>query len=149
MKNVNYLNEDEKYRILNLHKKFISEQTAADPNATVQQVVQQVVQNPGDKIKTLQGILNDRFKSGLVVDGKWGPKTAAAVQKALSTINTPTNATTTTPTNATTTTPTTATTTPEIKTSDLNKYGLKPAEEYFPNTYSKPKSLENKLGLKP
>ena len=171
MKNLLYLHEDEKNRILNLHKKLISEQTV-DPNVkaltdaaateltrlypnnefmnltakeindklayetkeadvnnpeqaakkvmnynivpyikqliqtksgdkikfdntstvtptnTTTQTGQQLVQQP-NKIATLQGIINQKFGGSLVPDGKWGPKTAAAVQQALTKVTTP------------------------------------------------------------
>lgn len=38
-----------------------------------------------DKVKQLQTLLNTKYQSGLVPDGKWGPKTAAAIKKALDT----------------------------------------------------------------
>lgn len=182
MKNLLYLHEDEKNRILNLHKKLISEQTV-DPNVkaltdaaaieltrlypnnefmnqTAKDIndklayetkeadvnnpkkvmnnnlvpyIKQLIQTKsGDKIKfdntstatqtgqqpnkivTLQGILNDKFGGNLVPDGKWGPKTAAAVQKALATLQTQTavnNPTTTTTTTIATGTATTGTAT--------------------------------------
>ena len=121
MKNLLYLHEDEKNRILNLHKKLISEQTvdakpltdaAATPVNTTTQTGQPV-QQP-NKIVTLQGILNNKFGGNLVPDGKWGPKTAAAVQKALATLQTQTavnNPTTTTTTTIATGTATTGTAT--------------------------------------
>jgi hypothetical protein len=170
MNNLNYLHEDEKRRILNLHKKFINEQTAetVDPNTQaltdvaekelnrlypnnsfmtltaddinkklayeikvgdvnnpqengknvmnsnlvpyIKKLIQtksnnnikfdnasavttptnsQAVTTPENKITKLQNLLNTKFGSTLVPDGKWGPKTAAAVQQALSKSNTP------------------------------------------------------------
>jgi hypothetical protein len=38
-----------------------------------------------DKVKQLQTLLNTKYQSGLVPDGKWGPKTAAAIKKVLDT----------------------------------------------------------------
>ena len=56
--------------------------------------IQRGVKNP--KVEALQNKLNEKFKSGLVPDGKWGPKTAAAVQTALASLNTSQSTTTTT-----------------------------------------------------
>lgn len=47
-------------------------------------VIQKGVKNP--KVEALQNKLNEKFKSGLTPDGKWGPKTAAAVQTALASL---------------------------------------------------------------
>ena len=115
------ITEDEKNEILNLHRKFISEQVTRQPEigslktkpaqtiatntpeAKLQQStttqtttqapvtsapIQAGVKNP--KVEALQNKLNEKFKSGLVPDGKWGPKTAAAVQKALGEVTTQT-----------------------------------------------------------
>ena len=46
--------------------------------------IQKGVKNP--KVEALQNKLNEKFKSGLTPDGKWGPKTAAAVQTALASL---------------------------------------------------------------
>jgi hypothetical protein len=69
------LTEDERKNISNLHKNYITEQA-----------VQDVAVQPGvfnQKVQDLQNHLNTKFKSGLVADGKLGPKTLAAVQVAL------------------------------------------------------------------
>lgn len=55
--------------------------TAAPSQPTV---IQKGVKNP--KVEALQNKLNEKFKSGLTPDGKWGPKTAAAVQTALASL---------------------------------------------------------------
>jgi hypothetical protein len=58
------ITESEKRKILNMHgfKKMLSEATLVD----------------------VQNLLNTKFSSGLTPDGKYGPKTAAAIEKALS-----------------------------------------------------------------
>jgi peptidoglycan hydrolase-like protein with peptidoglycan-binding domain len=69
------LTEDERRNISNLHKNYITEQT-----------VQDVVVQPGvfnQRVLDLQNHLNTKFQSGLVADGKLGPKTVAATQAAL------------------------------------------------------------------
>ena len=69
------LTEDERRNISNLHKNYITEQTVLD-----------VVVQPGvfnQRVLDLQNHLNNRFQSGLVPDGKLGPKTVAAAQAAL------------------------------------------------------------------
>jgi len=80
------LNTEERNRILNLHesvkKNIISEQTT------------------NYKVTDIQTWLNTNKKSGLVVDGKLGSKTAAAIKSALG-VSTPV------PSDATTTTTTT------------------------------------------
>lgn len=100
------ITEEEKNQIINLHRKFINEAGPGgiDPNlqqgnttttttvapvttttTTVAPVsIQKGVKNP--KVEALQTKLNEKFNSGLVVDGKWGPKTAAAVQTALASL---------------------------------------------------------------
>ena len=110
------ITEEEKNQIINLHRKFINEAGPGgiDPNlqqgnttttttvapvttttttvapvttttTTVAPVaIQKGVKNP--KVETLQNKLNEKFKSGLTPDGKWGPKTAAAVQTALASL---------------------------------------------------------------
>ncbi len=98
------ITEEEKNQIINLHRKFINEAgpggidpslqqgtttsgvtSGATSGATVQPtVIQKGVKNP--KVEALQTKLNEKFNSGLVVDGKWGPKTAAAVQTALTSL---------------------------------------------------------------
>jgi peptidoglycan hydrolase-like protein with peptidoglycan-binding domain len=69
------LTEDERRNISKLHNNYISEQA-----------VQDVAVQPGvynEKVKQLQDHLNTKFQSGLVADGKLGPKTLAAAQAAL------------------------------------------------------------------
>jgi peptidoglycan hydrolase-like protein with peptidoglycan-binding domain len=69
------LTEDERRNISKLHKSYITEQA-----------VQDVAVQPGvynEKVKQLQDHLNTKFQSGLVADGKLGPKTLAAAQAAL------------------------------------------------------------------
>jgi len=58
------ITESERRKILNMHgfKKMLSEATLVD----------------------VQNLLNTKFSSGLTPDGKYGPKTAAAIEKALS-----------------------------------------------------------------
>ena len=58
------ITESERAKILNMHgfKKMLSEATLVD----------------------VQNLLNTKFSSGLTPDGKYGPKTAAAIEKALS-----------------------------------------------------------------
>jgi peptidoglycan hydrolase-like protein with peptidoglycan-binding domain len=77
------LNTEERYRILNLHEsvkeKTISEQTT------------------NYKVADIQTWLNTNKKSGLVVDGKLGSKTAAAIKSALG-VSTPVLSDTTTTT---------------------------------------------------
>lgn len=69
------LTEDERRNISKLHKSYITEEA-----------VQDVAVQPGvynEKVKQLQDHLNTKFQSGLVADGKLGPKTLAAAQAAL------------------------------------------------------------------
>lgn len=69
------LTEDERNSISKLHKNYITEQ-----------VVQDTVIQPGvfnQKVLDLQNHLNTKFNAGLIADGKLGPKTLAAAQKAL------------------------------------------------------------------
>ena len=69
------LTEDERRNISKLHKSYITEQA-----------VQDVAVQPGvfnQKVQDLQNHLNTKFQSGLVPDGKLGPKTLAAAQAAL------------------------------------------------------------------
>lgn len=77
------LNTEERNRILNLHesvkKNIISEQTT------------------NYKVTDIQTWLNTNKKSGLVVDGKLGAKTAAAIKSALG-VSTPVPSDTTTTT---------------------------------------------------
>lgn len=68
------ITEEEKKRISNLHKNYITEQVAL-PN------IQPGVYN--DKVKQLQQYLIDTYKSNIVADGKLGPKTLVAAQTAL------------------------------------------------------------------
>ena len=69
------LTEDERNSISKLHKNYITEQ-----------VVQDTVIQPGvfnHTVLDLQNHLNTKFNAGLIADGKLGPKTLAAAQKAL------------------------------------------------------------------
>jgi hypothetical protein len=52
----------------------------ATPPVVASTPVQLGVKNP--KIVTIQTLLNTKYQSGLVPDGKWGPKTAAAIKAA-------------------------------------------------------------------
>jgi len=135
------LTEDERNSISKLHKNFITEQAVQDT------VIQPGVFN--QKVLDLQNHLNTKFNAGLTADGKLGPKTLAAAQKALQGKMTQDATETPSLKPIQTGTETPQTTTPEIKTSDLNKYGLKPAKDYLGNPFENPNSLENKLGLKP
>ena len=42
---------------------------------------------PHPRVQVLQKLLNDKFQSGLVADGKYGPKTANAIYKNIVSIN--------------------------------------------------------------
>jgi hypothetical protein len=87
------ITEEEKNEILKLHKSYIfeslgdevlGEQDAPVDGSTSQAPTQQPTQTQQlTKIQQLQTKLNEKFNSGLTVDGKWGPKTASAVVKAL------------------------------------------------------------------
>lgn len=96
------ITEEERNEILNLHNSMIFEGpedalgnqgtpvvgatpsgptiagTMNQPSVPTQQPTQQPT-----KITQLQNKLNEKFKSGLKADGKWGPKTATAVLTAL------------------------------------------------------------------
>jgi len=128
------LTEDEKRHISNLHKNYITEQVATD------NVIQPGVFN--QKVQDLQNHLINTFSSKIVADGKLGPKTLGAAQAAyLSKTKQPTTpAQTTQPSQP-------AATTPEISTSDLARYGLKPAQDYFSNgsPTNSPNGLPNSL----
>jgi len=71
----------------------ISEQTtppaattdATIPDATTSQPIKIGVKNP--RVQVLQQLLNDKFQSGLVADGLYGPKTANAIYKNIIAIN--------------------------------------------------------------
>ena len=45
--------------------------------------------NTVDLIKQLQTIINTNYGGQLIVDGKWGPKTQAAVEAAIAKVTTP------------------------------------------------------------
>jgi hypothetical protein len=62
---------------------YIIRPELSTPVASASAPIQLGVENP--KIKTIQELLNSKYQSGLVPDGKWGPKTAAALQKAIAT----------------------------------------------------------------
>jgi peptidoglycan hydrolase-like protein with peptidoglycan-binding domain len=51
----------------------------AAPAATTSGPIKMGVVNP--RVQYLQQLLNDKFQSGLVADGKYGPKTANAIYK--------------------------------------------------------------------
>ena len=55
------------------------------PAATTAQTIQLGVKNP--RVQVLQQLLNKKFQSGLVDDGKYGPKTANAIYKNIIAIN--------------------------------------------------------------
>ena len=93
------ITEEERNEILNLHKSRIFEgpedalgtqgtpvvgatNTGPGIGNTVNQPGLPAAQPP-TKITQLQNKLNQKFKSGLTADGKWGPKTANAVLSAL------------------------------------------------------------------
>jgi peptidoglycan hydrolase-like protein with peptidoglycan-binding domain len=79
------ITESEREKILNMHgfKKMLSESTLVD----------------------LQNLLNTKFSAGLTADGKYGPKTAAAIEKALGISSAPAGTTKGTPAGTTTGTP--------------------------------------------
>jgi hypothetical protein len=93
------ITENERNEILNLHKSNIFEA----PNDVVlgNQETPVVGANPSgptlastayesgkpSRIMSLQTVLNKKFNSGLIEDGKWGPKTAAAVLNALKSLS--------------------------------------------------------------
>jgi hypothetical protein len=106
------ITEEERNEILNLHKSHIFEApgdtvlgnqdtpvvgatpsgpTIADtmnkPSVPTQQSTQKPLNQPtpgkNTKVETLQNTLNEKFKSGLGADGKWGIKTATAVLNSL------------------------------------------------------------------
>jgi hypothetical protein len=110
MKNRFYITEEDKKNILHQHKNYVNEQGVEVPGLSSQnsvlntispqqQVPQQVttqtttppqgkVENiqPGifnQKVMDLQKKLNEKYKSGLIPDGKWGPKTSLAVANVL------------------------------------------------------------------
>jgi hypothetical protein len=68
------ITEDEKNTIRRLHKSNVFEAPELQQPAQTQQLT---------KIQQLQTKLNEKFNSGLTVDGKWGTKTASAVINAL------------------------------------------------------------------
>jgi peptidoglycan hydrolase-like protein with peptidoglycan-binding domain len=68
------ITEEERDSIRRLHKSNIFEAPESQQPAQTQQLT---------KIQQLQTKLNEKFNSGLIVDGKWGPKTASAVVNAL------------------------------------------------------------------
>lgn len=132
------LTEDERNSISKLHKNYITEQ-----------VVQDTVIQPGvfnQKVLDLQNHLNTKFNAGLIADGKLGPKTLAAVQTALqNNVSQPVTNPEVQPVTNQAAQPV-QTTTPEVQTSDINKYGLKPAKDYLTNPFTA-NSMENKFGL--
>ncbi len=58
---------------------------ATIPDATTSQPIKIGVKNP--RVQVLQQLLNDKFQSGLVADGLYGPKTANAIYKNIIAIN--------------------------------------------------------------
>jgi hypothetical protein len=102
MKNITFIQEEEKNRILNLHKKFILEQatntTVVDPTLATNAPATgspstNTPQTSTDKINAIQTKINEKIVAkqvpnvtqALVVDGKWGPKTSYAVSQYLTT----------------------------------------------------------------
>jgi peptidoglycan hydrolase-like protein with peptidoglycan-binding domain len=59
---------------------FPKEETGGQPSAPGAGVKSGIA---NAKVKTIQELLNSKYKAGLVADGKWGPKTALALQKAM------------------------------------------------------------------
>ena len=106
MKNRFYITEEDKKNILNQHKNYVNEQGVEVPGLSSQnsilntitpqqQVPQQTTTPPQGKVENIQpGVfnqkvmdlqkkLNEKYKSGLIPDGKWGPKTSLAVANVL------------------------------------------------------------------
>jgi hypothetical protein len=107
------ITKEEKERILNLHEGFVikeqdtnmdgipdnfqnvlqqltqqpkTQTTQQQPQTTQQQVVQGEKIIPGvynATVKLLQDALNEKYQAGLVPDGKLGPKTMMALEKAM------------------------------------------------------------------
>jgi peptidoglycan hydrolase-like protein with peptidoglycan-binding domain len=55
------------------------------PSTETTQPIKMGVKNP--RVQVLQQLLNDKFQSGLVADGLYGPKTANAIYKNIVAIN--------------------------------------------------------------
>jgi len=109
------ITEEEKCRILGLHEQGVEFKPtdtsySTNWNNPVQQTNPNVpsqtqpTQHPSstfkmgvknDKVIQIQTKLNEKFKAGLVADGLWGPKTAAAVAKYLPQLKQPVTNTTT------------------------------------------------------
>jgi hypothetical protein len=99
------ITEEERNEILKLHKSFIFEgpddvlgnqgtpvSGAINSGPGIVNTVNQPglpAAQPPTKITQLQNKLNQKFKSGLTADGKWGSKTANAVLSALKGLSTP------------------------------------------------------------
>lgn len=84
MRNKFILTEEEKRSILSMHtKRYISEDDT-QPLTVTPTVIKSGVFN--QKVLDLQNKLNEKYKSGIVADGKWGTNTANAVSQALSSI---------------------------------------------------------------
>ena len=106
MKNRFYITEEDKKNILNQHKNYVNEQGVEVPGLSSQnsvlntispqqQVPQQTTTPPQGKVENIQpGVfnqkvmdlqkkLNEKYKSGLILDGKWGPKTSLVVANVL------------------------------------------------------------------
>jgi hypothetical protein len=87
------ITEEDRDSIRRLHKsnifeslgyEVLGEQSEPVAGSTPQASTQQPAQTQQlTKIQQLQTKLNEKFNSGLTVDGKWGPKTALAVVNAL------------------------------------------------------------------
>jgi hypothetical protein len=119
MKNRFLISEEEKSRILGLHEQGVEfkptdtsystnwdnpvQQTNPNVPSQTQPTQQQPTQQPSstfkmgvknNKVTQIQTKLNEKFKAGLMVDGLWGPKTAAAVAKYLPQLKQPVTNTT-------------------------------------------------------
>lgn len=109
------ITEEEKSRILGLHEQGVEFKPTDTSYSTnwdnpVQQTNPNVPSQPqptqvqatstfkmgvkNDKVTQIQTKLNEKFKAGLMVDGLWGPKTAAAVAKYLPQLKQPVSNTT-------------------------------------------------------
>ena len=103
------ISEEEKKHILGLHKSNIFESGPEGQDPSQQQiattngssgssgssgtsgVTDNVVtsSSKNTKVGTLQTKMNEKFKSGLKADNRWGPKTATAVLNALKSLEVP------------------------------------------------------------
>lgn len=89
------ITEEERNSIIRLHKSNIFESGPAGQDPELQQAASST-QPPAatpqqsktsQKIMDLQNKLNEKFNSGLIADGKWGFKTAAAVLSAMKSLS--------------------------------------------------------------